>query len=130
MHEILWYHLYLQVIMAEGKRKTEINEQIEFLLPWLNLELWDKVQENKKEGRENVAYEAQLQAALRGDPMTDVWNPDANTPMSGIDDLVASVREQDMHETKPKRGPDTAEELFKQARQPMPGSIKSTIFEG
>ena len=114
----------MQVITAEGQRKAEISEWIEFILPWLNLELWDKIQSNKKEGRENVAYEAQMQAAFQGQPLQDVWNPDPNTPIPELDDLIASAREQDPA-TKRKGSVD---ELFKQA--PMPESIKNTIFRG
>lgn len=127
MHEVLWYHLYMQVLTAESKRKAEINEWIEFLLPWLNLELWDKIQENRKEGRENVAFDAQLQAALRGEMLPDEWNPDPNTPLPALDDLVASVREQDTAEFK-QRKPSVAEEIFKQMNTPPPGAIKSEIF--
>jgi len=115
--------------MVENKRKTEINEWIEFILPWLNLELWDKVQENRKEGRENVAFDAQLQAALRGERLPDEWNPDPNATLSVLDDLVASEREQDIADTK-QRKPSIAEELFNQTQAPLPGSIKNTIFGG
>ena len=106
LHEALWYHLYLRILRTEAKRKKQVYDILEALLPWLNIEMWHKLQEDKEEGRQNVAFESQLEAALRNElPPDDIV----------LDTLTASQT--------------NIAELFKRADSTgNTGSIKDTLF--
>jgi len=116
MHELLWYRLYLNTLTDEAKKQKKIDDTIEFLLPWFNIELWHKIQKDKEKGNDNVTYDQQLAAIMRGEEPPDGTNIE-------LDELEASDVEGHSH--------NIAEELFRQARSSgpaPPGSIKDTLF--
>jgi len=107
MHEFAWWYLYIQILNAENERRREINDIVESILPWLNLELWREVQKEKEHGRENIDFEDQFRAMLDG-----TWDADPNAVQTPrVDDLTSS-----------------AAELFDQ--QGRSKSIKDTLFPG
>ena len=66
MHEELWWYLYISILNEEGKRKKEIFDIINSLLPWLNYDLWKANQEKETEGQENNAFAKQYENAQKG----------------------------------------------------------------
>jgi len=104
MHEELWWYLYISILNEEGKRKKEIFDIINSLLPWLNYDLWKANQEKETEGQENNAFAKQYEDAQKG-----IFD----TPIDEllIDELV---------------DPDTFKQIFVQNQ--TTGSIKDRLF--
>ena len=79
MHDLLWLYFYMAVINEANRKKNEILEVINSLLPWLNFGLWQKTKEQEEDVRKNVAYEQQVTEAMKGN---------YNKPID-LDELVA-----------------------------------------
>ena len=104
MHEELWWYLYISILNEEGKRKKEIFDIINSLLPWLNYDLWKANQEKEVEGQENNAFAKQYEDAQKG-----IFD----TP---IDELLIDEPVD----------PDTFKQIFVQNQ--TTGSIKDRLF--
>jgi hypothetical protein len=119
-YELTWWYLYLQVLDAEARKRKELSELIEALLPWINPELWA---ESRKKGQDrvNVEFENQLRAMLDG-----TWNTDPDaTQTPFIDELSVGSAS-----ASTEQQPSIAQRLFEQFGGQAPSSIRDQIFPG
>ena len=89
MHELLWWHMFIHILNVEARRKVEVYDIINDLLPWLNVELWHYIhdQKGKGQGQKNVDFENQLKEA-------GVWDPTQLDQLFSSDSIPNSVTER------------------------------------
>jgi len=92
MHESLWWFLYITLLNEESRRKKEILDIINSLLPWFNFDLW-KAAKDAEASNQNAAFSQQFKAAMQGKydmPLDELFVGESDIP----DDYFKQLFEQ------------------------------------